>query len=476
MIEKQKFLSILDKYIHKISDTYKEDPNKIKTLILDEISDLPFFKENMALYGLDKSDDGCEYVWALHHQGAAKTVVLFNQYNHAPDFENEASTDEAWIVAKDWMMGLAIHLSQLHKASVVDQGVNLLFMSIPIAEQGQSKIMKHIIRQLAELKIKYDLTYEVVLLSEAQPWQSNNHFAVSTGFAGRMMPIIATKGSASHVDAAYKGLNAISIANEVVKAIELNTEMSDSYDKRMTPPPAFIDFYNVKSNHAFTTPKYTISAFNWHYLKDDLNKKLCQLKELCAWSVEDAINQFNYSYNEYLRKQALPSYRECMHFDFEVVFVDELSSRVQCDENCSVEKMMVKLMDEFRCDQPVVLIGMLESFYPAVSSAPYFEQTLSSLFSDALKNKEIILDITPYHMTTSGINLFKHSDTKYERVVANMPLKENELIDVLKENTFLNLEVLHIGPRTQKESNRFYRIDLEETVPHLIDTLITCIK
>lgn len=79
-------------------------------------------------------------------------------------------------------------------------------------------------------------------------------------------------------------------------------------------------------------------------------------------------------------------------------------------------------------------------------------------------------------MTTSGINLFKHSDTKYERVVANMPLKENELIDVLKENTFLNLEVLHIGPRTQKESNRFYRIDLEETVPHLIDTLITCIK
>ena len=406
-----------------------------------------------------------------------RSVVLFNQFSaSASDFETVTSTDEDWMTSKDWIIGLAIHLAELHKATVADRGVNLLFLSIPITEQGQSKIMKHIIRRLTAFKIKYDLDYEVVLLSEAQPWHSKNKFAVSTGFAGRMLPIIATKGSASHVDSAYKGLNAISIANEVVKAIELNTEMSDSFEKRMTPPPAFIDFYNVKSHDVFTTPRYTISIFNWHFLKEDLSKKLCQLKELCAWSVEDAINQFNYSYNEYLRKQALPSYRDCMHFDFEIAFVDELSGHLPFDENSSPEKMMVKLMDAYRCDQPVVLIGMLDTFYPAVSSTPYFEQLLLTPFSEALKSKDILLDITPYHLTTSGINLLKHSETKHERVVASIPLKENALVDALKENKFLDLEVLHIGPRTQQENDHFYRFDIEETVPHLIETLIACIK
>ncbi len=477
MIEKQKNLNIFNKLIHKISDTYKEDAHKLKTFILDEISDMPFFKTHPDLYGMDESE-AC--IWAFHNNGAAKTVVLFNQYSNATDIEYDFQIDEDWIDAKDWMMGLALHLSELHKSSAVNRDVNFLFLSIPIAElpgQSHSRIMKQIIRRMVDFKVKYDLNYEVVLLSEAQPWQSNDRFAISTGFAGRMMPIIASKGKSTHVDTAYKGLNAISIANEVVKAIELNTEMSDAFNKRMTPPPAFIDFYNVKSSNVLSTPQYTIATFNWHFLKDDLSKKLCQLKELCAWSVEDAINQFNYSYNEYLRKQALPSYRECMHFDFEVVFVDELSNhQINCAQNDSSAKMMVEMMDGFKCDQPVVLIGMLESFYPVVSSASYFEQTLAGVFSESLTYKEIQLDITPYHMTTSGINLFKHSDTKHDRVLGNMPLKENALFDVLKENEILELEVLHIGPRAQQECSRYSRVDAEEIVPYLIDALITCIK
>lgn len=476
MIKKQDFLSLYDKLINKVNDTYKEDPNKIKSMIYDEISDMPFFKTHTDLYGID-SDDA--YVWAFHHQGAPKTLVLFNQYGEAADCCGDNTSEAGWTAAKDWMSGLTIHLAELQKASVIDRGVNLLFLSIPISKTGgqsQSKIMKRVIRRLVDFKTQFDLTYEVVLLSEPQPWKSKDHFTISTGFAGKMMPIIATKGMSAHVNTAYKGLNAISIANEVIKAIELNTEMSDAFNKRMTPPPAFIDFYSVKSQHALSTPQYTISTFNWHFLKDDLNKKLHQLKELCAWSVEDAINQFNYSYNEYLRKQALPSYRECMYFDFEVVYVESLKNAEHTIEGDTVEEQMVHYMDAFKCNQPVVLIGMLDAFYPVVSSAAYFEQKVSNTLTEALKSKAITLDTTPYHLSTSGVNLFKKSDTACEKVLANMPVGSLTLMDVFQENVQLNLEVLHVGPRTREEQGSFYHLDVVETVPELIDLIIATIK
>lgn len=477
MIENQKKLKSVQDLIHKINDVYRVNPDHLKKMIVDEISTLSYFENNKALYGIEKIDDERDCVWALNNQGAAKTVILFNQYSTLAECANEVIIEGDWVKAEDWMIGLALHLDQMHRASTLYGGVNLLFISVPIIDYGHAKIMKPVVKLLSDLKVNHHLNYEVVLLSEGQTWQSKEQFSIGTGFAGRMMPIIATKGMSTHVDTAYKGLNAISIANEVVKAIELNTEMSDAFNKRMTPPPNFIDFYNVKPKHKLSTPEYTIATFNWHFLKDDLNRKMCQLKELCAWSVEDAINQFNYSYNEYLRKQALPSYRECMHFDFEVAFVQEKSSHVESTAKTTEtpENHLIRVMEAYRGDQPIVLIGMLDTYLPVVSSALYFETLLLTPFTEVLSKADLMLEITPYHISASGINLLMRSDTKHDAVIQNLLVKDHPLVDVLNESALLDLEILHIGPRFIKESNQLYRLDIEDTIPTLIETLMKSI-
>lgn len=518
-------LLLLNTLIKTRSDSATHYEKNIENVILDEIKNNAYFKQHDDHYGLSKIPNDPydrSVVWAISHRRAPKTVILFGHHdavdltaygtlngldptellNH---FKVQNGTLSSDVLNGDWLFGrgscdmkagLAINLSYLKKATEVDLGVNILFLSVP-DEETQSAGMRHAVHLLLNLRKEFELTYEIAILTEPHDRATPNQFTITTGSVGKMMPVILTKGMPSHSGVAYSGLNSISIAMEIIKAIELNTEMGDSINKRMTPPPAFLSLYSIKETYDVTTPEFTVAYFNWLYLKGNLTGKFEQLRELCKWSVEDAINQFNYSYNEFLRKQALPSYRECMDFEFEILLYDELVELVRplVDVEALYQKLknenplmpaqeltvllMTQLVSVLDAHYPIIVIGLLPPFYPVVDSDAYFDSVLRESVESKLNALDLSLVKDNYFMGISDMSYMKKMSHDPKSILKHMPLLDKMYCLDFDAISDLDIDVLHIGPWGKDLHQKTERVlikDVTETVPALIQTVVETIS
>lgn len=517
-------LPLLYRLINTQSDSGTLYEKQMEAILIKEISQIPYFENHPDHFGLKLVENdtlGRSIVWALHNNGAAKTVILLSHYDAVdlttygnfdglnPDLLRtqlknsitnipETEFNDEWLFGRgscDMKAGIAINLNQLYQSTLTSKGVNVLFISVP-DEETQSAGMRSATSLLLFLKDKYQLTYELSILTEPHDREHANQFTLSTGSVGKMMPVIMTKGMPSHSGVAYSGLNSISIAMEIVKAIELNTEMGDSINKKMTPPPAFLNLYSIRKSYDVTTPEFTVAYFNWLFLKGDLEAKFAQLKELCKWSLEDAINQFNYSYNEFLRKQAMPSYCECMEFNFEILFLEELKERVR--DKIDVDAMyailksenskladheftilyMQKLLETMDVNYPVVIIGLLPPFYPVVESEVYYNDNLKAPLNELLCAKGLELKQNNYFMGISDMSYMKPSKYNPSPILKNMPMFQDTYKFNYHEIEALNVDVLHLGPwgkDLHQKTERVFIRDVIETVPEIMDYIFKLI-
>lgn len=528
--DKRDVLLLLDKLIKHRSDSFTVHEKAFEAVLLDEIKNLDYFVAHPDHFGASSiagDDLGRSVIWALHHEKAEKTVILFGHHDTVDasaygtlepydsnslklqlsqcsdlpeDLQLDLDSDE-WIWGRgacDMKAGLAIHLQQLKEATQHPKGVNLLWISVP-DEEYQSLGMRHATHVLLELKKQFSLNYELALLSEPHQREMDCSLTVSTGSVGKMMPMIVSKGIAGHSGIAYSGLSSVSIAMEVIKAIELNTEMGDTLYKKMTPPPAFLGFKTIKTTYDVTTPEFTVGYFNWLFLKENLKGKFEQLKELCKWSMEDAINQFNYSYNEYLRKQGLPSYEDCMCFDFEILLYDELVEKVVelkgldvkiefkqfkeqhfgLDEADLTAAWIMYLMNLLNRNHPMIVIGLLPPFYPVVDSGAYFETHLREPLEKSLQERGNSLITDRYFMGISDMSYMKKMKHDPSDMMKQMPLYQNPYHIDFEAIERLDVEVLHLGPwgkDLHKKTERVYREDVVETIPRLMNVVFNQIK
>ena len=523
--ENSEGLNLLKQFINVRSDSATEYEQAFEKIIVDTIKNIAYFNANPSHFGTSALEDdifGRSVIWAFNDNKAKKTVILFGHHD-AVDLSAYGNMDGLnsdllikqlktantcvppeefegeWLFGRgscDMKAGLAINLSQLKKATMISPGVNVLFLSVP-DEETQSAGMRHAVKLLKSLKERFSLHFELAILTEPHERAQRDEFRISTGSVGKMMPVIVTKGMPTHSGVAYSGLNSISIAMEIVKAIELNVEMGDTINKRMTPPPAFLNMFSVKETYDVTTPEFTVAYFNWLYLKGNLMGKFEQLKELCKWSMEDAINQFNYSYNEYLRKQAMPSYRECMEFKFEILLYEELAERV--NSTTDVKMLYKKLRTEnptlpaheltvllirqmihaLGAPYPVVVIGLLPPFYPVVDSAAYYDETLKSDIEMTLKTQGLSYTRDNYFMGISDMSYIKKMSHDPKGILNQMPLYDLEYKLDFESIAELDVEVVHIGPwgkDLHQKTERVYIKDVVTTVPALIDSLFATVS
>lgn len=516
--ERNSVLSLLYRLINTRSDSGTIHEKQMEKLLVEEIGQMPYFANHQEYFGTSLIEGdylGRSIVWALHDIGASKTVILLSHYDtvdlttygdfdgldpelvktqleHSLTCRPDTEFNDEWIYGRgscDMKAGIAINLQKLYESTNSPKGVNLLFVSVP-DEETQSAGMRSATALLVSLKKRYHLTYELSILTEPHEREFPNQFTISTGSVGKIMPVIMTKGMPSHSGVAYSGLNSISIAMEIVKAIELNTEMGDSYQKKMTPPPAFLNLYSIKKSYDVTTPEFTVAYFNWLFLKGDLEVKFAQLKELCKWSLEDAINQFNYSYNEYLRKQAKPSYCECMEFNFEILFLEELKMRVKdkLDIEATYENLrkenhaladheftilyMQKLLEALDVNYPVVVIGLLPPFYPVVESESYYLEILKEPLENFMLSRELELIHNSYFMGISDLSYMKPSKFDPSQALNNMPVYQRSYNLNYDEIKTLDVDVLHLGPwgkDLHQKTERVYLKDIVETVPDMLE-------
>lgn len=490
-------LDLLKKLIAVRSDNGTVFEKKFEQTILSIIKNMEYFKLNPDHFGSEAIVDdlmGRRVVWAFKNNSSDKTVVLFSHYDTVvlETYDNyDYVDDEDWHYGRgscDMKAGLAIQL-RLLDTSDGNEYPNLLLLSVP-DEEGMSVGMRSAALLLKKLKDQFQLSYKLAILSEPQQKNGPEVFKVHTGSVGKMLPFIVTKGSPSHAGIPFSGLSSVGIMNEIVKAIEFNTEMGDVVDLKMSPPPVFLGIKSMKSNYDVTMPEFTASYFNWLYLKDNLEKKMNQLRSLCVWSAEDAINQYNYSYNEFLRKQGLPSFECCHQFDVEVLYFDELMDiasknvdikalveRITSDHSVlSAQDLSLVitrgLMESMKSTKPMIVIGLMAPFYPVVDSGVYYETTIKEILEKSVVAHDMELYKEPFFMGISDMSFLKSVNIQNQKIKSLMPVDFKIHFDVIAE---LGIEVINIGPwgkDLHRITERVYIPDVVETVPEIIRDLL----
>lgn len=490
-------LDLLKKLITVRSDNGTVYEKKFEQTILSIIENMEYFKLNPDHFGSEAIVDdlmGRRVVWAFKNNSSDKTVVLFGHYDTVglETYENyDYDDDEDWLYGRgscDMKAGLAIQLRLLDTSDGIEYP-NIFLLSVP-DEEGLSVGMRSASLLLKKLKKQFKLSYKLAILSEPQQKNEPEVFNVHTGSVGKMLPFIITKGSPAHSGIPFSGLSSVGIMNEIIKAIEFNTEMSDVIDRKMSPPPLFLGVKSMKTNYDVTMPEYTASYFNWLYLKDDLEKKMNQLKSLCVWSAEDAINQYNYSYNEFLRKQGLPSYECCHQFEVEVLFFDELleiaSERLDAQAlieritsshtQLSIQDLSMEitkgLMDAMKTPKPMIVIGLMAPFYPVVDSGAYYETAIKEILEKSVVAHQLELHKEPFFMGISDMSFLKSMNNPNQKIKNLMPVDFKIYFDVINE---LEIEVINIGPwgkDLHRITERVYIPDVVETVPEIMRDLL----
>ncbi|MDW7660217.1 MAG: M20/M25/M40 family metallo-hydrolase [Bacillota bacterium] len=490
-------LDLLKKLIAVRSDNGTVFEKKFEQTILSIIKNMDYFVQNPNHFGSESIEDdlmGRRIVWAFKDNSSEKTVVLFGHYDTVglEMYENyDYDEDEDWLYGRgscDMKAGLAIQLRLMEKIESTDCP-NLILISVP-DEEGMSVGMRSASMLLKRLKKQFKLTYNLAILSEPQQKDDNRVFKVHTGSVGKMLPFIMTKGSPSHAGIPFSGLSSVGLMNEIIKAIEFNTEMGDIVERKMSPPPIFLGIKSMKNNYDVTMPEFTASYFNWLFLKDDLDKKMNQLKSLCVWSAEDAINQYNYSYNEFLRKQGLPSYECCHQIDVEVLFYDELMevASEHVDTKAFIERitsdhtdlstqdlslLITKgLLEAIKSPKPMIVIGLLAPYYAVVDSGDHYESVTKGILEKSVDTLPLELQREAYFMGISDMSFIKSTKNKNQRIKKLMPVDFRIHFDVIDE---LGIEVINIGPwgkDLHKITERVYIPDVVETVPEIIRDLI----
>ncbi len=490
-------LDLLKKLIAVRSDNGTVFEKKFEQTILSIIKNMDYFVQNPNHFGSESIEDdlmGRRIVWAFKDNSSEKTVVLFGHYDTVglEMYENyDYDEDEDWLYGRgscDMKAGLAIQLRLMEKIESTDYP-NLILISVP-DEEGMSVGMRSASMLLKRLKKQFKLSYNLAILSEPQQKDDNQVFKVHTGSVGKMLPFIMTKGSPSHAGIPFSGLSSVGLMNEIIKAIEFNTEMGDIVERKMSPPPIFLGIKSMKNNYDVTMPEFTASYFNWLFLKDDLDKKMNQLKSLCVWSAEDAINQYNYSYNEFLRKQGLPSYECCHQIDVEVLFYDELMevASEHVDTKALIERitsdhtdlstqdlslLITKgLLEAIKRQEPMIVIGLLAPYYPVVDSGDHYESVIKGILEKSVDDLQLELQKESYFMGISDMSFIKNTKNKNKRIRNLMPVDFRIHFDVIDE---LGIEVINIGPwgkDLHKITERVYIPDVVETVPEIIRDLI----
>jgi hypothetical protein len=288
--------------------------------------------------------DGEMLLWAFRDHSSESTVVLYTHYDGtALESHMDASID--------------IHYNILK--SSLDLKRNIL-MIVDFSHQVSRN-------EIFLLIDKMDLKVDFIISSEPQHISQTQDYTYYEGAPGRIKPFVLVRGSTYMPEDPFAGLGSIGLMNEIIKAVELNVEMCDSVDKLMVAPPRFIAQKFEESNGI---PEYGVAVFNWLYLHDALEKRFDQLKTLCTWSAEDAINQYNYSYNEFLRKQGLPSYECCHQFEVPIITLSELSKdrHLAFDTPDQVLESAKILCPQSSEGQSLVVIGLLPDYVPEYSS------------------------------------------------------------------------------------------------------------
>jgi arginine utilization protein RocB len=160
---------------------------------------------------------------------------------------------------------------------------NILLVSVP-DEENNSAGMLAAVELLTELKEKKGLEYVLCLVSEPHfpkyPGDDNKY--IYTGAIGKLLPVFYCVGKETHAGDPFSGLNPNLLTAKIIEAIELNPELSDSFEDFRVPAPVCLKQSDTKAAYSVSTPASAYAYFNFMTIissPEELLEKLRRIGE-----------------------------------------------------------------------------------------------------------------------------------------------------------------------------------------------------
>lgn len=306
------------------SDTGTAMERAMAEKILSLIKECPYFVAHPELCGMYEEDDVLHrpVVWALRKGSGNRTVILHGHYDAveidtygvlkpyalspallkermlAMRFGDEELhrdlRDEDWCFGRgvaDMKAGVAINLHTLFTNG--NEAVNILFVAVP-DEENLSFGALQAVGLFEGLKKRCALDYRLAIITEPQIRGSGagGPIQLIQGSTGKILPVILAKGVLTHSADLMNGLNSAFILSEIVRDVELRTDMVSEDDGAFAQPPATLFMRDLKAACDVSLPEYSAACLNILYLRSKEPMSIVEsLRRISADALRRAVDK-----------------------------------------------------------------------------------------------------------------------------------------------------------------------------------------
>lgn len=246
-------------------------------------------------------DFGSLSEYAFHSEKLEKKL---KELDLPEEIKNDLNSGD-WIFgrgAADMKSGVAVHLAVLEKLSEDYKNFNgnILFMANPVEENQHTGIIEAL-DTLTYLKEKYNLEYTLAINNDyiCPLYPGDNTKYIYTGVVGKVLPCFYIVGKETHVGQCFEGLNPNLIASEIIKNIDLNTDLCDEYKGEYSLPPTVLKYRDLKINYNVQTPFASFIYFNYFIHNASISEITDTLKNISEQSFNNVIHHINKSYKKF---------------------------------------------------------------------------------------------------------------------------------------------------------------------------------
>lgn len=332
----------LEEYLRKFS-YYKEHP---EYLIIQKLKNDPLDRRTIIAVLRGEKDNSRRTV-ILH--GHTDTVGLegygrLEEYACDPDELYHHMLDiplppevERDLKSGDYMFGRgscdmksgdAVFITLLKRYSEHPEAFsgNIVLILAPVEENLHSGIIAAL-PVLSDLKKKYHFEYLTAINNDfTSPLSEDDEYkTIYTGVGGKILPCFYIQGKETHVGQCFEGLDASMIAAQLVHDIQLNMDLTDTYDGETTNPPSVLKLKDLKTWYNVQTSPDSFVYFNYFIHNELIVQITSKLIDMAGNAFDDVVRRINSEGRIYsrLNNQAWND----KHYDRNIITYSELKDK-----------------------------------------------------------------------------------------------------------------------------------------------------
>ena len=286
---------------------------------------------------------------------ATDPAALKQKLTAATKFSEPALSE---ILSADWLLGrgildmktgvaaLMVMVEHFSRCPEKLTG-NLVFCAVP-DEEGNSAGMLSAVQDLAQLQTErgWDFTaaIDTDFMTFRYPEDENRYVYVGT--TGKLLPCFFIYGEETHVGEPFNGLDANLLASEVMRRIDLATDLCDIADGEVALPPISLHQRDNKTEYSVQTANTVNLYFNWPTHSSEPAEVLAKCRVKAVEAFEAVIAHLNAEYEKFCRMSHIPFRR--LPWETNVLTYDELYRQVKAEMGDEIDRILEGVIEQLR--------------------------------------------------------------------------------------------------------------------------------